>query len=466
MKGIWKTIMSNISLEVFEKKNKRFFIETLGCSKNQVDSEFMAGRLIKDGFEMTKDFNDADYIIVNTCGFIGDAMEESINMILEYGAIKTSGQTLIAAGCLSERFAKEIEREIPEIDIIIGVTRFLELPEILSDYEKNGKRIMRVGDIDRYVEYCEKERVILNPSHYAYVKISEGCDNRCTYCTIPAFKGKNKSRRIEDILSEAQDLADRGVKEIILIAQDTTKYGIDIYGELKLVDLLEGLVEVRGIEWIRILYAYPDVLDEKLIDTIGKHDKICNYLDMPIQHCHDDVLRKMNRHTSESDIERVLTMIRESVPDMSIRTTIMVGFPGESADAFEKLLEFVEKNKFEKLGVFEFSPEEGTPAAGMDCQIDLQTKADRKARIMMLQCDISKEANQNKIGKTFRTMIDEKVENEDVYLGRTQYDAPEVDGLVYVNTDRELAAGEFVNVRITDALEYDLIGVIDDESAE
>ena len=458
--------MSNIIKAGFGKKNKRFFIETLGCSKNQVDSEFMAGRLIKFGYEMTNDFNNADYIIVNTCGFIGDAMEESINMILEYGTIKTSGQTLIAAGCLSERFAEEIAKEIPEIDLIIGVTRFLELPEILSDYEKNGQRIVRVGDIDRYVEYCEKERVLLNPGHYAYVKISEGCDNRCTYCTIPAFKGRYKSRRIQDILLEAKDLADRGVKEIILIAQDTTKYGIDIYGEFKLVDLLEALVEIHGIEWIRVLYAYPDVLDEQLIDTIGKHDKICNYLDMPIQHCHDDVLKKMNRHTSESDIERVLAVIREYVPDMSIRTTIMVGFPGESADAFEKLIGFVEKNKFDKLGVFEYSPEEGTPAASMDSQIEIQTKADRKARIIMLQCDISKEANQKKIGKTFKTMIDEKIENEDVYLGRTQYDAPEVDGLVYVNTDRVLEPGEFVNVRITDALEYDLIGVIDDESAE
>ena len=456
--------MSNIIKA--NRENKRFFIETLGCSKNQVDSEFMAGRLIKTGIEMTYDFNEADYIIVNTCGFIADAMEESINTILEYGAVKTSQQTLIVAGCLSERFAKEIEKEIPEIDIIIGVTRFLELPEILLDYEKNKRRIVKVGDIDRYIEFCEKERVILNQSHYAYVKISEGCDNRCTYCTIPYFKGGYKSRSIEDILAEVQDLADRGVKEIVLIAQDTSKYGIDIYGQFKLVELLEDLVKVDGIEWIRVLYAYPDVLDKALVDTIGKYDKICNYLDIPIQHSSDDVLKKMNRHTSEKDLKRVLKMIRESIPDMAIRTTIMVGFPGESPEIFEKLTEFVKENEFEKLGVFEYSPEEGTPAASLKNQISDQTKADRKAKIMMVQCDISEKINQKKIGKIFKTIIDEKIENEDVYLGRTQYDAPEVDGLVYVNTGKKLIPGDFVNVMITDALEYDLIGVIADEPSE
>ncbi|PLX34621.1 MAG: 30S ribosomal protein S12 methylthiotransferase RimO, partial [Clostridiales bacterium] len=265
---------------------------------------------------------------------------------------------------------------------------------------------------------------------------------------------------------EANELARRGVKEIVLIAQDTTKYGIDIYGEYKLIDLLEELVLVEGIEWIRILYAYPDVLDESLIDTIRKHEKICNYLDIPIQHCNDDVLKRINRHTNEKDLERVLGMIRRLIPDMSIRTTLMVGFPGESRAAFDKLIGFVEKQAFDKLGVFEYSPEEGTPAAGFDCQIDSSTKADRKERIMILQKEISEDANSKKIGMKMKAIIDEKIENEDVYIGRTQYDAPEVDGVLYINTKSKLAPGDFVNVTITDSLEYDLIGVIENEFAK
>ncbi|HKL10329.1 MAG TPA: 30S ribosomal protein S12 methylthiotransferase RimO [Clostridia bacterium] len=458
--------MNRADIKKTENENKKFFIETLGCSKNQVDSEFLAGRLISAGLDLTYDFDEADYIIVNTCGFIADAMEESVNAILEFGRLKSSNQTIVAAGCLSERFADEIRSEMPEIDIIIGVTKFLELPEMFEKFECDGNRILNIGDIDRYVDYREEERVLLDQKHYAYVKISEGCDNRCTYCTIPGFKGGYKSRRIEDLISEVNKLAIMGVKEIVLIAQDTTKYGIDIYGEFKLVELLEELVLVDGIEWIRILYAYPDVLDESLINTIRKHEKICNYLDMPIQHCHDDMLKRMNRHTSERDLENVLKMIRKLVPDMSIRTTLMVGFPGESQEAFEKLFRFVEKQEFDKLGVFEYSPEEGTPAAGFDCQIDSSTKADRKERIMILQKQISENANNKRIGMNVKAIIDEKVENEDVYIGRTQYDAPEVDGVLYIYAKSKLAPGDFVNVKITDALEYDLIGVIENESAE
>ena len=458
--------MNNADGKKIEIKNKKFFIETLGCSKNQVDSEFLAGRLIRAGLDLTYDFEDADYIIVNTCGFIADAMEESVNTILEFGRLKRSEQVIVAAGCLSERFADEIQREMPEIDIVIGVTKFLELPEMLETFEFGGNRISNVGDIDRYVDYQERERVLLDQKHYAYVKISEGCDNRCTYCTIPGFKGRYKSRSMENVISEANELARRGVKEIVLIAQDTTKYGIDIYGEYKLIDLLEELVLVEGIEWIRILYAYPDVLDESLIDTIRKHEKICNYLDMPIQHCNDDVLKRMNRHTNEKDLEKVLEMIRRLIPDMSIRTTLMVGFPGESRAAFDKLIGFVEKQAFDKLGVFEYSPEEGTPAAGFDCQIDSSTKADRKERIMILQKEISENANNKKIGMKMKAIIDEKIENEDVYIGRTQYDAPEVDGVLYINTKSRLAPGDFVNVTITDSLEYDLIGVIENEFAK
>ncbi len=458
--------MNSADKKKIKIENKKFLIETLGCSKNQVDSEFLAGRLIKAGLDLTYDFEDADYIIVNTCGFIADAMEESVNTILEFGRIKSKNQVIVAAGCLSERFADEIQREMPEIDIIIGVTKFLELPEMLEKFESDGNRISNVGEIDRYVDYEERERVLLDQEHYAYVKISEGCDNRCTYCTIPGFKGGYKSRRIEDIISEANELASRGVKEIVLIAQDTTKYGLDIYGEFKLVELLEELVLVDGIEWIRILYAYPDVLDESLIEMIRKNDKICNYLDMPIQHCNDDVLKRMNRHTNSKDLEKVLEMIRRLIPDMSIRTTLMVGFPGESVGAFEELIEFVEKQIFDKLGVFEYSPEEGTPAAGFDCQIDSNTKADRKERIMLLQKKISENANNKKIGMTIKAIIDEKIENEDVYIGRTQYDAPEVDGVLYINTKSELEPGDFVDVKITDSLEYDLIGVIENESAK
>ncbi len=449
-----------------ETKNKKFYIETLGCSKNQVDSEFLAGRLITAGLDLTYDYKEADYIIVNTCGFIADAMEESVNTILEFGRLKSGNQVIVAAGCLSERFADEIRREMPEVDIIIGVAKFLELPEMLEKFSSEDNRISNIGDIDRYVDYQEEERVLLEQEHYAYVKISEGCDNRCTYCTIPGFKGRYKSRRIEDLVSEANELASRGVKEIVLIAQDTTKYGIDIYGEIKLVGLLEELVLVEGIEWIRILYAYPDVLDESLINTIRKHEKICNYLDMPIQHCHDDILKKMNRHTNEKDLQNVLGMIRRLIPDMSIRTTLMVGFPGESREAFENLIAFVEKQEFDKLGVFEYSPEEGTPAAKFDCQIDSITKADRKEKIMIQQKKISQNKNNSKIGKTMKAIIDEKIENEDVYMGRTQYDAPEVDGVVYINTKSKLVPGDFVNVKITDALEYDLIGVVENEFTE
>lgn len=447
-------------------KGKKFYIDTLGCSKNQVDSEFLAGCLLRSGFVMTSEVHLANYLIVNTCGFIGDAMEESVNALLEYGAMKEPHQTLIAAGCLSERFAEDIRREMPEVDMIVGVTRFLELPEMIAAYGKDAHDSIRVGDIDRYVRYDEKERVLLNPGHYAYVKISEGCDNRCTYCTIPGFKGKYKSRTMEDIVREAENLARRGVKEIILIAQDTTKYGMDIYNAYRLGDLLEKLVDVKGIEWIRILYAYPDVIDKDLIDTIQKHDKICNYLDIPIQHSNDVVLKAMNRHTTAADIDKVIHMIRRAIPDMAIRTTLMVGFPGESQKAFEELLDFVKSGSFDRLGVFEYSPEDGTPAASFKNQVAPKIKERRKNQLMSLQQKISENNNMKKIGKQMKILIDEKVADEDVYLGRSEYDAPEVDGIVYVNTAKILAPGDFVEVVITDALEYDLIGEIADESAQ
>lgn len=449
-------------------QGKKFFIETLGCSKNLVDSEFMAGELMRQGCLQTSEVDEADYLILNTCGFIGDAMEESVNAILELGALKKPGQKLVAAGCLSERFAEELAEEIPELDMIVGVARFLELPEMLlaSEGDGSGSGNMRVGEIDRYVDYCPTERVLMTPGFYAYVKISEGCDNACTYCTIPSFKGRNKSRTMEAIEEEVRDLSERGVKEIILIAQDTTKYGKDLYGRCRLPDLLERLAGVEGIEWIRILYAYPDIIDRRLIETIRKHKKICRYLDMPIQHCHDGILKAMNRHTSSRDLDALLNMIREVIPEMAIRTTLMVGFPGETEEAFEALMAFVERQKFDKLGVFQYSPEAGTPSARFENQVHPDIKEERHARIMALQREISTKAQQERVGELLRVMIEEKVPDEAVYIGRTEYDAPEVDGVVYIHTEKNLQPGTFIPVRITDALEYDLIGEIEHDASE
>ena len=435
----------------------RIFISTLGCAKNLVDSEMMLGTLVKNDYVQTGSIMDADIAIVNTCGFIEAAKEESINEILELAQYKERGNLkyLIVTGCLAQRYSDELLSEIPEIDIVLGTTSFDMILEKIEEL-KGGIRSSLITDIDKHIAE-EIPRSLLTDTFSAYIKIAEGCDNHCTYCIIPKLRGKYRSRRQEDILKEARQLAKNGVKELIVIAQDTTKYGLDIYGKKAISDLMRELNEIEGLKWIRILYSYPEDVDAEFVKAVKECEKVLPYFDMPVQHANDAILKLMNRKTSKQQIKENIDRIRKEIPEASIRTSIIVGFPTETQEQFDELCEFVKEVKFDRLGVFAYSREEDTPAAILEGQIDEDIKQERKNHLMEIQQGISYEKNKTFVGGTLEVMIDEKVE-DGLYEGRSYRDMMEIDGLVFVKTQEDLKKGQFVNVKITEALEYDLTG--------
>ncbi|MBP8653653.1 MAG: 30S ribosomal protein S12 methylthiotransferase RimO [Proteocatella sp.] len=436
---------------------EKIFISTLGCAKNLVDSEMMLGTLVKNDYVQTGSIMDADIAIVNTCGFIEAAKEESINEILELAQYKERGNLkyLIVTGCLAQRYSDELLSEIPEIDIVLGTTSFDMILEKIEEL-KGGIRSSLITDIDKHIAE-EIPRSLLTDTFSAYIKIAEGCDNHCTYCIIPKLRGKYRSRRQEDILKEARQLAKNGVKELIVIAQDTTKYGLDIYGKKAISDLMRELNEIEGLKWIRILYSYPEDVDAEFVKAVKECEKVLPYFDMPVQHANDAILKLMNRKTSKQQIKENIDRIRKEIPEASIRTSIIVGFPTETQEQFDELCEFVKEVKFDRLGVFAYSREEDTPAAILEGQIDEDIKQERKNRLMEIQQGISYEKNKTFVGSTLEVMIDEKVE-DGLYEGRSYRDMMEIDGLVFVKTQEDLKKGQFVNVNITEALEYDLTG--------
>ena len=436
---------------------EKIFIPTLGCAKNLVDSEMMLGTLVKNDYLQTGSIMDADIAIVNTCGFIEAAKEESINEILELAQYKERGNLkyLIVTGCLAQRYSDELLSEIPEIDIVLGTTSFDMILEKIEEL-KGGIRSSLITDIDKHIAE-EIPRSLLTDTFSAYIKIAEGCDNHCTYCIIPKLRGKYRSRRQEDILKEARQLAKNGVKELIVIAQDTTKYGLDIYGKKAISDLMRELNEIEGLKWIRILYSYPEDVDAEFVKAVKECEKVLPYFDMPVQHANDAILKLMNRKTSKQQIKENIDRIRKEIPEASIRTSIIVGFPTETQEQFDELCEFVKEVKFDRLGVFAYSREEDTPAAILEGQIDEDIKQERKNRLMEIQQGISYEKNKTFVGSTLEVMIDEKVE-DGLYEGRSYRDMMEIDGLVFVKTQEDLKKGQFVNVKITEALEYDLTG--------
>ncbi|AKL95418.1 ribosomal protein S12 methylthiotransferase RimO [Clostridium aceticum] len=445
--------------------NLSIYLESLGCSKNLIDAEIMLGLLNKYGYKLTNDKFKADVIIVNTCGFIESAKEESINKIIEMGELKKDKlKLLIISGCLGERYAEELMKELPEVDAIVGTGNYNEIIEIINEGIK-GNKTVRIGNVDSI--YDESlPRYQITPTHSAYVKISDGCDNYCTYCIIPKLRGKYRSRKIENIINEVQQLAETGVKEIILIAQDTTRYGIDLYGDYKFSELLQQLNEVKGIHWIRLLYCYPEMITDKLIETIAKYNKICKYIDMPIQHCSNEILKKMNRRTNKESLIKTINKLRKEVPNIVIRTSLIVGFPGEEEKHFNELLAFVEEMKFDRLGAFTYSREEDTAAAKLPDQVAEDVKEQRQKKIMELQQRISLSKNNEKVGKILEVLVEEELQGNGEYLGRTQGDAPEIDGVVYLQAKTPVKIGDIVPVKITSALEYDLIGEKADEFSE
>lgn len=439
------------------EKMKILFV-SLGCDKNLVDSEVMLGVLREKGYEFTDDETEADIAVVNTCCFIGDAKEESINTLLEMSELKETGnlKVLIAAGCLAQRYKEEIQTEIPQVDAILGTTAIEEISQVVDEVMA-GKAMNHYQDVNKLTTEV-KERVVTTGGHFAYLKIAEGCDKHCTYCIIPKVRGNYRSVEMEQLIKEARMLADKGVKELILVAQETTLYGFDLYGEKKLPELLKKLAEISGIYWIRILYCYPEEITEELIDVIASEPKVCNYLDIPIQHASDNILKRMGRRTNRQELKDKIQMIRSKVPDMCLRTTLITGFPGETGQDHEDLMEFVDEMEFDRLGVFTYSQEEDTPAAGMDNQIEEEIKIERQQEIMELQQEIAFAKAEDMIGRVLTVMIEGKVEEEETYVARTYKDAPNVDGFLFVNTTANLITGDFVKVLVTDSNEYDLIG--------
>lgn len=430
----------------------------LGCPKNQVDAEMMLAKL--DGeFEITGEIEGADLVIINTCGFIEDAKREAIETILSVGELKKDGLVgkILVTGCLAERYKEQIKEELPEIDGVIGIGKNKDIVEVCKNLLADGN----VCDFpSKYDLPMNGSRILTTQSHWAYLKIAEGCSNCCTYCAIPSIRGKMRSREIEEIVSEAKNLAENGVKEIVIIAQDVTKYGLDLYEKLALPDLLNELCKIEGIEWIRLLYCYPDALTDELIDTIAKQDKICNYIDLPLQHADADVLKRMNRTGSEKELLELIAKLRDRIPDVIIRTTFITGFPGETEEQFETLSRFTQEAKFDRLGCFAYSPEEGTIAATMPDQIDDDVKNHRSEIIMQQQFEIFSEKQNAKIGKTFRVLVDGFDEENMLYLGRTYMDCSEIDSQVIISTEDELFPGQFVDVKITGVCEYDLVGEV------
>ena len=431
---------------------------SLGCDKNLVDSEVMLGLLDKKGYQIVDSEEDADIIVVNTCCFIHDAKEESIQTILEMAEYKKEGKlkALIVTGCLAQRYQQEIIDEIPEVDAVLGTTSYDHIVEAVEEaLAGNGHVVLE--DVDALPDVKEK-RLVTTGGHYAYMKIAEGCDKHCTYCIIPKLRGNYRSVPMEKLLAEAKDLAVQGVKELILVAQETTVYGKDLYGEKSLHKLLRELCKISGIQWIRILYCYPEEIYDELIQTIKEENKVCHYLDLPIQHASDAVLKRMGRRTSKAQLVEIIEKLRKEIPDISLRTTLITGFPGETQEQHEELKDFVDEMEFDRLGVFTYSPEEDTPAATMTEQIPEEVKEDRQAELMELQQEIAFDLAEDMVGREVLVMIEGKVADENAYVGRTYKDAPNVDGLIFINTDEELMSGDFARVRVTGALEYDLIG--------
>ncbi|NLM13485.1 MAG: 30S ribosomal protein S12 methylthiotransferase RimO [Epulopiscium sp.] len=444
----------------------RIAFVSLGCDKNLVDSEVMLGLLQKSGFALISDESQADVIVVNTCCFIQDAKEESIENILEMAQYKKTGhcKALIVTGCMAERYKEEILAEIPEVDGVVGTTGYEGIVEVVEEILK-GKKIQKFADINIKIKE-DYQRVLSTAGYFAYLKIAEGCDNKCTYCIIPQLRGSYRSRSIESLIKEAKALVNQGVKELILVAQDTTRYGIDLYGEKRLPQLLRELCKIEGLKWIRLLYCYPEEITDELIDVIAEEEKVCSYLDMPIQHANTSILKRMGRRSTREDLIHLINKLRKRIPDICLRTTLIVGFPGETDAEYEDLVQFVKEMKFDRLGVFTYSKEEGTAAAKMKGHISKKTKELRKDKIMKLQQSICEEKSAQCIGKTLEVIIDGKLPEENVYCGRTYRDAPEIDGMVFVNSDEELLSGDFIKVFIASANEYDLIGRIVDESGE
>jgi len=430
---------------------------SLGCSKNLVDTEIILGNLARYGFQIVNSAQDADVIIVNTCGFIDTAKQEAVNTILEMSEYRTKGkcQALIVIGCLVERFKDDIMKEIPEVDAVVRIKEYSEIIEIIKGLLKIKKYEKNVLLVDDYIN-----RLRSTPPSIAYLKIAEGCDNRCSYCIIPNIRGHYISRKMEDILSEARNLGKQGVKELTVIAQDTTRYGIDIYGEYKLAELLKKLCEVQGIEWIRLMYAYPESVSDEIIDVIANENKICKYIDLPIQHINDRVLKAMNRRTTGKQIRELIKKLRAKVPGIVIRTSVIVGFPGETEEEFNELYEFIKEIKFDRLGTFAYSKEEGTPAAKFKEQLPYKIKKARQSSIMKIQNQISKTVNEQFVGKDTEVLI-EGTTTKGSYFGRTYRDAPEIDGFVYIKSKRALIPGEIESARINKATEYDLFGGIE-----
>ena len=431
---------------------------SLGCDKNLVDSEVMLGLLDSRGYQIVDDETIADVIVVNTCCFIHDAKEESIQTILEMAEYKKTGRlkALVVTGCLAQRYQQEIIDEIPEVDAVLGTASYDKIAEAI-DEALDGHTEMYLEDIDRLPQVSSK-RLVTTGGHYAYLKIAEGCDKHCTYCIIPKVRGTYRSVPMEQLLKEAKELAEGGVKELILVAQETTVYGQDIYGEKSLHRLLRELCKIDGIQWIRLLYCYPEEIDANLIRVMKEEPKICHYLDLPIQHASDAILKKMGRRTSKAQLVDTIRTLREEIPDITLRTTLITGFPGETEEQHQELVEFVDEMEFDRLGVFTYSPEENTPAAEMPDQIPEEVKEDRQAELMELQQEIAFDLAEDMIDREVLVMIEGKVADENAYVGRTYRDAPNVDGLIFINTDEELMSGDFAKVKVTGAMEYDLIG--------
>ena len=444
----------------------RILFISLGCDKNLVDSEEMLYLLREKGYETTDDEENADIIVVNTCCFIHDAKEESIDTILEMGKYRLSGKVkaLIVTGCLAQRYREEILKEIPEVDAVLGTASYDDILEAVEKTLK-GEKYLSFRPTDRLVD-TGGGRIITTGGAYEYLRIAEGCAKHCTYCVIPKVRGGYRSIPMERLLDTARQMVGEGVKELIVIAQETTLYGTDLYGKKSLHILLEKLCRIEGLVWIRLLYCYPEEIYPELVDTIAREPKICHYLDLPIQHCSDSILKRMGRKTTKADLERIITEIRERIPDMVIRTTLITGFPGETKEDHEELMQFVADMAFDRLGVFTYSPEEDTPAAAMENQVPEEVKEQRKAELMELQQDISLELDQERIGEELLVFVEGKVADENAYVGRTYADAPGIDGYIFVNTGESLMTGDFVRVKVTGALEYDLIGEIADEYTE
>lgn len=432
---------------------------SLGCDKNLVDSEIMLG-ILQDTHTLTNDYSDSDIIIINTCGFIMDATSEAIETILEIAEHKRTGKCkgLIVTGCMAERYKDEIFNELPEVDAVIGTSNFPDIKEVI-DSVINEEKVSLFSDINKNLSEELGYKRVLSTGHYGYLKIAEGCDCKCTFCTIPKLRGKFRSRSIETLIKEATHLADNGLKELILVAQDTSLYGTDIYGEQRLHTLLNELSKIEGIKWIRILYCYPENIYPELIEEMKINEKVCKYIDMPIQHSSDKILKLMGRKSRKAPLKQLIHTLREEIPDITIRTTLIVGFPNETEDDFNELIEFVEEMKFDRLGVFPYSKEEDTIAYSMDNHVDDEIKEYRKNYIMDTQQNISREISKKYLSKTLEVMVDGRLPEEDIYIGRTSDQLIELDGNVFFKCSYEVLSGDFVNVVINETHDYDLIGV-------